>query len=361
MTTPRRTPLHAAQQQCHARFMDFHGWELPVQYRGIIAEHLAVRSDAGLFDVSHMGELWVEGAGAAAALQGLLTNDLGRLQVGGVQYTLLCNEAGGTIDDLTVLRPADSAYLLCVNAANTAVDWAWLREHLPEGVAARDASEETALLALQGPRAEALLQPLVAADLTRLRRFHCLETGALGIATLLSRTGYTGEDGFELFLPADSAVLVWDALLETGVRPCGLGARDTLRIEAGFPLHGHELDPRTSPIEAGLKRFVSFDCGPFIGRAALARQAAEGAPRRRIGLRLASRAVARTGYAILRQGLPVGQVTSGAFSPTLQSSIAMGYVESRVAAAGNELAVEIRGKPILAQARPLPFYHAPRA
>ena len=221
MSTLRRTPLHAAHEKLGARIIDFHGWQLPVQYSGIVAEHLAVRNSAGLFDVSHMGEFWIEGEDACEALQRLLTNDLAGVEIGRVQYTFLCNEEGGTIDDLTVLRTAETSYLLCVNASNTTVDWEWIRTRLPSGVTSRDSSEETALVALQGPRAEATLLPLVSTDLKSLRRFRCMETRVAGIPTLLSRTGYTGEDGFELFVRADSVLPVWDALVETGVHPCG--------------------------------------------------------------------------------------------------------------------------------------------
>ncbi len=355
----RRTPLYSAHQQLGARLIDFHGWELPVQYRGIVAEHLAVRSAAGLFDVSHMGEFWVEGANAFEALQGLLTNDLQRLAVGGVQYTFLCNEQGGVIDDLTVFRVQEDRYLLCVNAANTQADWAWMRQRLPAAVAARDASKETALMALQGPRAAAALQPLVPLDLRAVKRFRCAETAVAGKSALVSRTGYTGEDGFEIFVNAADAEPVFTRLLDAPAEPCGLGARDTLRSEAGYPLHGQDLDVDTSPVEAGLERFVALGKGPFVGREALARQLERGAPRRRIGLRLRARSVARPGYRILYNGREVGRVSSGTFSPSLKIPIAMGYVETDAASRAATVQVEIRGRLEEAQVCSFPFYPPP--
>jgi aminomethyltransferase len=351
--------------------IDFAGWEMPVQYEGIIEEHRAVRERAGLFDLSHMGELWVEGPQAGEALAYAVVSDPMRLVPGRAQYSMLCTAEGGVIDDLIVYRLPDGAsgprYLVVANAANTDVD----REALAERLGGYDAvladrSADTALVAVQGPRAVEILQPLVQLPLEGLRYYAIAEDEVAGVPALVARTGYTGEDGFELFVAPDAAGRVWDALLATGeavgLRPVGLGARDTLRLEAGMPLYGNELDRSTDPFEAGLGRVVKLDkAGDFVGRQRLAAAAAAGPARALVGLTVVGRGIARHGYPIVDAAArPVGKVTSGTMSPTLGRPIAMGYVPAAMAAPGTMLGVDVRGAPVAAEVVDLPFYRRPR-
>lgn len=364
-TTLRRTPLHAAHLALGARMVPFAGWEMPVQYRGIMEEHLAVRSRAGLFDVSHMGEILVEGPGALETLQRLLTNDVGRLRVGQGLYSPMCAPHGGILDDLTAFRVGEERYLLVVNAATTAKDLAWVADHADRAVM-RDVSSEMALLALQGPAAEAILSQLTPAPLARLRLFDAVpRTTVADRPAFLSRTGYTGEDGFEIGPAWEDAPPVWEALLAAGqplgLQPAGLGARDTLRLEAGFMLYGSDIDETTTPLEAPLGWTVKWEKGDFIGRAALLAQRERGVERRLVGFTLAERAIARHGFPILWDGAAVGRVTSGTFSPTLQRSIGLGYVAVVHAEPGTPLAVEIRGRPVPGEVTRLPFYRRPKA
>lgn len=350
----RKTPLHARHKALRARMVEFAGWEMPVQYRGIQAEHSAVRSRAGLFDVSHMGEIDVQGPGAEGFCQRLTTNDVERLDPLQAQYTLLLNHRGGVIDDLVILRLEAHRYLLCVNAARRAIDLAWLAGHAGHAVTVRDVSDAYALLALQGPAAEAILQSLTALELPALRAFHFLAGDVSGVRCIVSRTGYTGEDGFELYCPADHGVRLWDALMGTGeVEPAGLGARDTLRLEQGFALYGHELDETTTPQEAGLGRIARLDKGAFIGSGALSQNES---PRRRLaGLELEEPGIARAGYPIFRGHREVGRVTSGTRSPTLGKAIALGYVSADAAARGTEVQVEIRRRRVRGRIVRVPF------
>lgn len=358
----RRTPLYGAHRAAGARLIPFAGWEMPVQYAGITEEHIAVRERAGLFDVSHMGEIRVEGPGALDVVQRVITNDASRLSVGRGLYTPMCLPSGGIVDDVTVFRVGEEAYLFIVNAARRERDVAWIAEHIPVGRAVvRDVSDETALLALQGPRAVAILTRLADADVAALPPFHARD-GVLvaGVAVWVSRTGYTGEDGFELAVPWDEAPLVWHALLEAGGRqgliPAGLGARDTLRLEAGFMLYGHDIDETTTPLEAPLAWTVKFDKGAFTGREALLRQRAEGVTRRLVGFEVMGRAIARQHHAIWSDGEPIGHVTSGTFAPSLQRSIGLGYVPATYATVGTTLRIEIRGARVPAPVVRLPFY-----
>jgi aminomethyltransferase len=336
---------------------------MPVQYTSILAEHRAVRERAGLFDVSHMGQLHLRGAGAAASVARLVTCPVPSLRVGQVRYGLLCRETGGVVDDVTVYRTGEDAYFLCVNAANVEKDHRWVLRHADADAEVRDRSDETGLLALQGPASAEVLAPLAAPDPRALRRFRFAEGRLAGRPVLVSRTGYTGSDGFEIYCAAADAGALWDALLEAGrgagLVPVGLGARDTLRLEAALPLYGHELDDETTPLEAGLERFVDWDGGAFLGADALRRQRAEGVARRLVGFELEGRGVARAGYPLVHGGAEVGRVTSGAPSPTLGKSIGLGYVPAALAPVGTELAVRIRDQEVRARVVPTPFVGRP--
>lgn len=352
-------PLYAAYPD--ARCIDFGGWELPVQFTGIQKEHEAVRTRAGLFDVSHMGEFYVTGAGAEAFLQRMTTNDVTRLGDGQAQYTLLCNPEGGTVDDLLVYRLGEERYLLVVNASNIGKDFEWLRSHLEGGIQLENRSDDTVLLALQGPLAEQILSAVTDTDLQALKPFHFVERAAVcGTEVLLSRTGYTGEDGFELYAPVQAAQALWNGLLEAGeplgLTPAGLGARDTLRFEAKLPLYGQELSPTISPLEAGLGIFVKLDKGDFIGREALAKQKEAGVPRKLVGLEMIDRGIPRPHYPVYADGVRIGEVTTGTQSPTLKRNLGLALVDAAYAAIGTKLSVDIRGKQLQAEVVKAPFY-----
>jgi aminomethyltransferase len=342
----------------------FAGWDMPVQYAGLGEEHMAVRTHAGIFDVSHMGEIRIEGPQAPETVQRLITNDAARLTVGQGLYTPMCTPEGGIIDDLIVFRVAERAYLAIVNAGTRAKDLTWIQEHAG-GAAIHDASDETALLALQGPRAAELLETITGAELKKLPPFHLRDRVTLaGIATTITRTGYTGEDGFEIACPWDDAPTVWAALLEAGdavgLRPAGLGARDTLRLEAGLMLYGQDIDETTSPLEAPLGWTVKFDKGTFIGRDALLRQRTEGVTRRLVGFEATGQAIPRQHYPISTNGRRLGEVTSGTFAPFLRRPLGMGYVPVAFSAVGAHLGVEVRGNIVPARVVRLPFYRRPK-
>jgi len=361
----QRTPLHPRHVELGARIVDFAGFDMPVQYSSIKREHHAVRERAGIFDVSHMGQLHFRGPAALATVERLVSCPVGSLRVGRVRYGLLCNERGGVVDDVTVYRLADDALFLCVNAANIAKDLRWVRQHAPEAAGVSDRSAETALLALQGPLSCDLLAGLGAADAAELGRFCFAPFQLDGAEALISRTGYTGSDGFEVYLAAGDAPRVFDELLRVGERlpgggavPCGLGARDTLRLEAALPLYGHELDDDTSPLAAGLDRFVKLDGEDFIGADAIRERARLGHPRQLVGFELTDRGVAREGYAILAKGEPIGEVTSGAPSPSLGKSIGLGYVSPEHVTPGDPIQIEIRGRATAAVIVRTPFVSA---
>lgn len=342
--------------------VEFGGWDMPVQYRGIIEEHRTVRSAVGLFDVSHMGELEVEGPDALATLQWLTSNDVGALEVGQVQYSVLCYPHGGIVDDLTVYRLAPDRFMITVNASNIDKDFAWVTERSREraGRAAwKNVSSETALLAVQGPKAEALVGRLADRDVTRVGYYRFERGTVAGAPTVISRTGYTGEDGFELYTPADDARALWAALLDAGakdgVAPIGLGARDTLRLEMRYVLYGNDIDETTNPLEAGLGWIVKPAKGEFIGRGAIERVRAEGVTRRLVGLEMAERSVARHGYPVVKDGARLGVVTSGSYGPSVDRSIALAYVDAAHAAVGSEVGVEIRGQAKAAKVVKTPF------
>ena len=355
----KHTPLFAAHRALGARFVDFGGWEMPVQYTGIIEEHHAVRQRAGLFDVSHMGEIELRGPRAIAACQRLTVNDLGRLRDGQAQYSLLCRPTGGVVDDILVHRITAERVLLCVNASNIEKDFAWIAAH-SDGAEALNRSDEFAQLALQGPRATAILATLSPLPLDSIPPFEFRDGLVAGHRALVAHTGYTGEDGWEIYCQPDDAAPLWSALLDAGapagLQPCGLGARDTLRLERALPLYGHELTDDTTPLEAGLSWVVRFNKGDFIGRDALVRQKDAGLTRNLIGLVLTEPGVARQGYGILGDGQPIGAITSGTKSPTLGKAIGLGYVASVWKKVGTRLSVDIRGRAIGAEVVGLPFY-----
>jgi len=341
----QRTPLHDRQVALGARMVPFAGWEMPVQYEGVIQEHRAVRTDAGVFDVSHMGEIDVEGPRAHELLQGVLSNDLDRLAPGDAQYTLLTNERGGIVDDLIAYRLGEHRYLLVVNAANREADVAWLKEQEVGGSDVRDVSDEYALLAVQGPRAIARL------GLPPARPFTFAEAELDGVEVMVDRTGYTGEDGCELMCMAEDAGTLWDAVLARGVVPCGLGARDTLRLEVCYPLHGNDIGPETDPISAGLGWTCALD-KEFTGVGELRRIRERGPARRLVAFVMTEKAIPRQGMAIAGGG----EVTSGSYSPMLDVGIGMGYVASAQAQPGTELSIDVRGRPRAARVVKKPIY-----
>jgi aminomethyltransferase len=338
--------------------VEFAGWDMPVQYAGLIEEHEAVRGAVGLFDVSHMGEVVFRGPKALAALQAIFTNDLGKVADGQAQYGCLCRENGGIVDDVVVYRRSAEDLLVCVNAANRQKDFDWLQGHAA-GADVRNESDDWGQVALQGPRALAVLKRLTTTNLDAIGTYRHAPGTVAGVACLVARTGYTGEDGFELFCPAAQTEKVWDALIEAGrpegIQPAGLGCRDTLRLEMAYRLYGSDMDDETSPLEAGLGWVVKLDKGDFIGRAALLRQKEQGLARKLVGFQLTEAGIARHGHPVVRDGAPVGLVTSGTRSPTLKTSIGLAYVPSALAAEGSALAIEIRGKPVAATVVKTPF------
>lgn len=358
----KRTPLYQEHQALGARLVEFSGWEMPVQYSGIMEEHRAVRTRAGLFDVSHMGELRVEGAEAEAFLQYLIPNDVARLSVHQAIYSQLCRLDGNVIDDLLVYKLSEQRYMLVVNAGNIEKDLAWVQEQAQhfQHVTITDQSETTALLALQGPSALTILQTLTESDLTTIRYYHCQPGQVNGIQCIISRTGYTGEDGFELYCSSADVVKLWGDLLTAGktydLVPAGLGARDTLRLEAGMCLYGHELDEQTNPLEARLGWTIKFAKGNFIGREALQQVKKQGPQRLLVGVEMVERGVPRSGYAIYAGEDHIGYLTSGSPGPTVGKNIGMGYVQSAQATSGNAVQVDIRGKRVAAKIVALPFY-----
>lgn len=362
MSPLKRTPLFPLYaDEPGVRCIDFGGWELPVQFTGIQKEHDAVRQHAGLFDVSHMGEVIVTGTFAGDYLQRLTTNDIAKLKDGKAQYSLMCYPDGGIVDDLLVYRLSADQFMLVVNASNIDKDLEWLDRHLIGDVVIRNASEQTALLALQGPLAETILSRVTDAPLAELLSFSFIPDARIcGVQALISRTGYTGEDGFELYLPSADAPIVWRALLESGrghgLIPAGLGARDTLRFEARLPLYGQELSNAVSPLEAGLGFAVKLGKDRFIGQEALLKQQQEGLRRRLVGIEMIDRGIPRTHYQVYADGQCIGEVTSGTQSPTLKRSLGLALLDSRYAGIGTKIEVNIRGKQLRAQVVPTPFY-----
>lgn len=366
----RETPLRSRHEALGARMVPFAGWLMPVQYRGILDEHRAVRGAAGLFDLGHMGQVRVSGPDAERFLQAVTTNDVSALEPGGAQYSLLPNDQGGVVDDIIVYRLRDEpGYFVVINAANHDKDVAWLREQRSKrkklDVTVTDVSDAFGMIAIQGPNAEAIVQPLTAFPLPQLAPFHIVDATVSGIPLMMARTGYTGEDGFEFYVPQHRTVELWDALLAAGqahdLWPIGLGARDTLRLEARMPLYGNELADDIGPLEAGLGWAVKLDKGDFVGREAMVAMKTAGAPRRTVGFRLLERAgSARHGYEVRHNGQAVGVVTSGAHSPTLGAEIGLALVAAEAAGKDKPLEIVIRGRPVKAEQVKLPFYRRDR-
>jgi aminomethyltransferase len=366
METLRKTPLNAAHRELGAKMVPFGGWEMPVEYSGLIAEHLAVRKAAGLFDVSHMGEFEIEGPGALRFLQRVTANNVAKLAPGRAQYSALPTPNGAPVDDVIVLRRGEQRFFLIVNAANVDKDFRWLESQGPEGCQLRNRSDELALLALQGPRSPEILQGLTAIELSSIAYYHFAEAEVAGHPATVSRTGYTGEDGFEICVENDRADALWSRLLEAGreqgLVPAGLGARDTLRLEARMCLYGNDMDETTTLVEAGLGWIVSLDeaKGDFIGRSVLEAQKKNGAPRKLVGFEVTGRGIARHGYGVHLGGNAVGTVTSGTYAPFLQKNIGLCYLPTAQAAVGTEFDVDIRGRRVPARVVPTPFYKRPR-
>lgn len=356
---PKRTPLYEVHKRLGARMVEFGGYTLPVQYSSIREEHAAVRESAGLFDVSHMGQLALTGPGAISAAERVFSRGVAAIAPGRIRYGMLCNEDGGVVDDVTCYRTAEDSIFWCVNASNIEKDQRWIESHCPDGAQLRNDSDATAMFALQGPASAEVLGKVCPAGAGALRRYRFERLEVAGCSAIVSRTGYTGADGFELYLPGSEAIDVFETLLREGaplgLRPAGLGARDTLRLEAALPLYGHELDEGTSPLEAGLDRFVDLDAGGFIGADALVRQREAGLERRLVGFELEERGVAREGHAVVEGGRTVGKVTSGAPSPTLGKSIGLAYVSPDLARAGCRFEVVIRERCVRARVVDTPF------
>jgi len=361
----RRTPLYSVHVAAGARMVEFAGWEMPVQYAGVIEEHLAVRQAAGIFDVSHMGEISVRGRDALSLLQQLTSNDVARLGPGRVQYSALTTPAGAFVDDVLVYRIDEGDYLVVVNAANADKDVAWVVEHARDlDVAVEDVSARWAQIALQGPRAQEILRPVVAGRIEDLRSYAFLKAEVEGVPSIVSRTGYTGEDGFEIYCPAESAEAIWISLRREGesrgMKNAGLGARDTLRLEARMALYGNDIDETTTVLEADLGAIVKLEKGDFLGRDVLKRQQEEGTDRRLVGFHVPGRPVARHGHPILRDGIRVATVTSGSFAPFLKQNVGLAYLPRGMWEPGSSFAVEIRGRQEPAVVVPTPFYKRQR-
>lgn len=365
-TTLQKTPLNAWHRAHGARMVPFAGWDMPVEYTGVTDEHVAVRTRAGLFDVSHMGQIEIAGPDALAAVQLIASNDAARLKIGQAHYSGLMMPNGAFVDDLLVYRFGADHFLLVVNASNIEKDYAWIAEHIePAGNAsAVDSSSRYALIAVQGPAARQIVQPLSSVDLSTVKYYWFAHGEVAGVRATVSRTGYTGEDGVEIFVPPASATKVWEALLEAGrpagLVPAGLGARDTLRLEAGMRLYGNDIDETTTALEADLEWIVGWNKEGFIGKDALAAQKARGLERKIAGFEMVDRGIARHGYDVYFDGVKAGVVTSGTQTPFLKKAIGMAYVPAGRTEHGTEFEVDVRGRRARARIVPLPFYKRPR-
>ena len=357
----KKTPLYDNHISLGGKMIDFGGWQLPVQYTGIIEEHNGVRSTAGLFDVSHMGEITVKGPGAQAFIQLMVTNDILKATDGQVIYSPMCYPDGGTVDDLLIYRIDADDYLLVVNASNTDKDFDWLWQHRMDGADIENVSDRYAQLAIQGPAAEKILQKLCDISLNGMKFFYFMSQVKVGgVDALLSRSGYTGEDGFELYVPSEDAPALWEELLREGQKdglvPVGLGARDTLRFEVALPLYGHELSADISPLEAGLGLFVKLDKGAFIGRDALITQKQAGLKRKLVGFEMTQRGIPRNGFEVCLAEKNIGFVTTGNFAPTLKKTLGLALIDAVYAAEGTDIDIMIRSKPVPAKIVKKPFY-----
>lgn len=355
----KKTGLYNVHQMLGGKIVAFAGYYMPIQYCGIIEEHRRVRTTVGLFDVSHMGEFIVSGPGAESFLQQLTINDVSKLAVKQVQYSAMCYENGGIVDDLLVYRFPDH-YLMVVNAANLQKDWEWAQSHLTAATTLENRSDETALLALQGPKSRVVLQKLTSFDLAKMEYYWLDETEVAGVRMMVSRTGYTGELGYELAFPMGQSEKIWNALMDAGkeydIEAVGLGARDSLRLEMKYCLYGNDIDATTNPLEAGLGWITKLNKGEFIGREALLKVKADGLKRKLIGFEMKDRAFPRHGYAIWANGREVGAVTSGTFSPSLEKGIGLGYVPVEYSQIGTPLEIAIRNSRVPAQVCATPFY-----
>lgn len=356
----KKTPLYDVHQKLGARIIEFVGWHMPVQYSGVIEEHLTVRHRAGIFDVSHMGEIFITGKDALSFTQKMTCNNASLLSVGQVQYSALLYPQGTIVDDILVYRIGEEEYMLCVNAANTEKDFDWIKSYVEGDVQVIDRSQEYVQIALQGPLSQEILSPCVDIDLSKLGYYRFQEGMVDKVPGIISRTGYTGEDGFELYLPSEEAIPIWNLLLERGaakgLKPAGLAARDTLRLEAKMMLYGNDIDETTTVLEAGLNFILKLDKGDFIGREPLLKQAEEGIARKLVGFEMMEKGIARPGYPVLLQGEKVGKVNSGSYAPYLKKNIGLTYLPLEMTEVGREFDVEIRGKPSRARVVPTPFY-----
>ena len=360
-TNLKATPLLGLHKELGAKLVPFAGWNMPIQFAGVLSEHTCVRERGGLFDVSHMGEIEIKGKDAKKFLQFLLSNNVEKMLDGSILYSLMCYETGGVVDDLLAYRFSENHYFLCVNASNSDKDYDWIARHASSfNVNIRNISSETSQLALQGPDAKNVLQSLCGISLDDLSYYNFRKGMVNNVESLISRTGYTGEDGFELYLSPEKVSEVFRSLMEQGrsygIQPIGLGARDTLRIEMGYPLYGNEIDNNPTPLDAGLGWVIKFDKGEFLGRGSLLKQKEQGSPRRKlVGLKLLTRGVPRAHYQVFKNGEPVGEVTSGTFSPTLNTGVGLCYVSSEYSDIGNHLDVKIRDQLVAAEVIQLPF------
>ena len=360
----KHTPLYEKHKSLHARMVEFGGWEMPVQYSGIIDEHIATRTHIGLFDVSHMGEIEITGPDATPFLQTIVTQNVLKSKAGAqVQYALMCYENGGVVDDILIYKRSDTSYLLCVNASNIEKDFEWIQSQKKQrAVEIKNNSSSYVQLAIQGPEAQKLLQKLTHIDLSKIKYYRFTTGRVLDIGMILSRTGYTGEDGFEIYMPSHQGSSVWDTLLNEGkpfrIKPCGLGARDTLRIEMRYPLYGHEISENISPLEADLEWVIKWDKENFIGKTALMNQKEKGLKRKLIGFELEAPGIPRQGYEIRSsENELIGQVTSGTLSPTLKKGIGIGLVKVSLAEVDTPIQIMIRSKAIQAKIVQTPFVH----
>ncbi|MDI1241370.1 MAG: glycine cleavage system aminomethyltransferase GcvT [bacterium] len=358
----KKTPLNAVHRELGGKMVDFGGWDMPVQYpAGVIEEHMATRTRAGLFDVSHMGEIWVEGPDAIPFVNSITTNDVTKLVDGQAHYSAFPNEEGGVVDDLLVYRFAEDRLLLVVNAGTTEKDWEWITSlKKDENVTLRNASADYCQIAIQGPKAVGILQKLTETELEPIKYYHFTEGKVDGVESIISRTGYTGEDGFEVYAAADKAEQLWNKMLETGasegIQPCGLAARNTLRLESAMSLYGHELDDNISTLEANLGWITKLQKGEFVGREQIAALKENGVKRKLVGFEMKEPGIARDGFDIYVGDEKVGVVTSGSPAPFLKKNIGLGFVPPELANVGQEIRIDVRGKRLAAEVVPTPFY-----
>ena len=360
----RKTALNDTHRRMGGHMVPFAGWDMPLEYCGIVAEHMAARTGVGLFDVSHKGEIEVEGEDALALLQKVTCNDVSRLHENQAQYSGLMNSQGGMVDDLLIHKMGAEHYFLCVNAGRREVDFDWIRSQNDTSANVRNTSDDYTQLAVQGPRSIAVLQSLTPLDLAALRYYWFARGEVCGVECIVARTGYTGEDGFEVYLPVSESETIWGGILESGKKegiiPCGLGARNTLRLEAGMLLYGHDMNEETTPLEANLGWICKLDKGPFLGREVLARQAESGVPRRLAGFQMMDRGIARDDAPVYADDRQVGKVTSGSYAPFLKRSIGLAYLPPKLANPGQRVSIQIRSAMCAAEVAPTPFYRRPK-